>query len=687
MSLNNPQNHANFMPFFAEILVEEMPALALLNTYKSIESIFANELKEHEIDANFTLYYTPRRIVFISTNFPLFTRSSEITLYGPPIELAKMPNSPALNAFLQKNDLTIEDIKNSVQGDGAFKTVIKNNKEVICVTKTKEPKKTSELIGQIILNTSLAIKFGKSMRFSPSLDPFIRPVRNICAFLGNEFIEISAFGIKGKPEITLHRDINKIEIPKNLQSYLEILNSNYVILDQKKRLEKIRSDIKDIETQSGLYVELDNDILEENGALCEYPSAILGHFDEAFLRLPKEVISTSMKSNQRYFAVYKDKEKTSLANAFVLVTNSTNKDKSTILNGNQKVLKARLSDALFFYDNDLKAGFDESGLNNLAFFTSKNSSISMAQNVSAQIIIARYLCNKYQIEKQKIEEICESLRFSKCDLLSQMVGEFPELQGIIGSYYARSFGLNQNVAQNIKEQYLPSSEFSALPSNKSSAITALCGKIYALLYFFSINLIPSGSKDPFGLRRGATGLLKIILAFNFNFDIKDDLKNIAKELNLNVDIEALFEFITERFVHVLDINPSFLKALVNEQNALFIAHKAMALNELLTPEISSTFKRVANILKDKPKYALDPIFFKDPCENALYSKYLEISNSTFSDFKTHIRALCEFKEPLEAFFSEVRVLSDDVKLTQNRLALMSLIYEEFLKVADLKLIG
>ncbi|MGL2501058.1 glycine--tRNA ligase subunit beta, partial [Helicobacter pylori] len=467
-----------------EILVEELPAQALLNEYKEMPKKLHALFQKRALEVGtIEIFYTPRRLCLFIKDFPLLTQETKEEFFGPPVKIAcnNEDKTQGLNAlglgFYQK--LGLKDPKH-------FQTAFKNNKEVLYHAKIHAKQPTKDLIMPIVLEFLEGLNFEKSMRWGNVEKSFIRPIHNICVlFNGENFndIEVKEYGFKTKQATKAHRqegfDFIQVDSPK---AYFEVLEKNHVILDPKKREAKILQEIKELETKHDIIVEIDRDLLDEVVAITEYPSALLGEFDKAFLKLPSEIITTSMKENQRYFAAFSQKsqeESPTLHNGFIVVSNAINKDKQKIIAGNQKVLKARLSDAVFFYENDLKKPLDNAPLESVVFVQGLGT---LKDKMERESIIAQYLTQKYApslnmpLEKA-LELIGRAVQIAKADLLSEVVYEFSELQGIMGYYYALKQNENELVALSVKEQYLPASENAPLPSSVFSAIVALSLKI------------------------------------------------------------------------------------------------------------------------------------------------------------------------------------------------------------------
>ncbi|WQZ14585.1 glycine--tRNA ligase subunit beta [Helicobacter pylori] len=688
-----------------EILVEELPAQALLNEYKEMPKKLHALFNKRTLEVgNIEIFYTPRRLCLLIKDFPLLTQETKEEFFGPPVKIAcnNEYKTQGLNAlglgFYQK--LGLKDPKH-------FQTAFKNNKEVLYHAKVHAKEPTKDLIMPIVLEFLEGLNFGKSMRWGNVEKSFIRPIHNICVlFNGEDFngIEVKEYGFKTKQATKAHRqegfDFIQVDSPK---AYFEVLEKNHVILDPKKREAKILQEIKELETKHHIIVETDRDLLDEVVAITEYPTALLGEFDKAFLKLPSEIIITSMKENQRYFAVFsqKSQESPTLHNGFIVVSNAINKDKQKIIAGNQKVLKARLSDAVFFYENDLKKPLDNAPLESVVFVQGLGT---LKDKMERESIIAQYLTQKYApslnmpLEKA-LELISRAVKIAKADLLSEVVYEFSELQGIMGYYYALKQNENELVALSVKEQYLPASENAPLPSSVFSAIVALSLKLDSLFSLFSAGKIPSGSKDPFALRRLSFGLLKIIAHYGLEFDLKADLKNLFEKVGVyqRFDLEILEKFLLERFHNLIDCNPSIIRSVLNtnERDIVTIIQKVKALKRFLDDPknaqkkelLFSTFKRLANINKDRnpnESSGFSTSLFKESQEHALFEAFNAIKTSAFESLDSKIEAYFGLHAPLEEYFKSVLVMDKDKEIQKNRKNFLWGVYQSFLEIGDIK---
>ncbi len=688
-----------------EILVEELPAQALLNEYKEMPKKLHALFQKRALEVgNIEIFYTPRRLCLLVKDFPLLTQETKEEFFGPPVKIAcnHQDKTQGLNAlglgFYQK--LGLKDHQH-------FQTAFKNNKEVLYHAKIHAKEPTKDLIMPIVLEFLEGLNFGKSMRWGNVEKSFIRPIHNICVlFNGENFngIEVKEYGFKTKQATKAHRqegfDFIQVDSPK---AYFEILEKNHVILDPKKREAKILQEIKELEIKHNIIVEIDRDLLDEVVAITEYPSALLGEFDKAFLKLPSEIITTSMKENQRYFAAFnqKSQEGSTLHNGFIVVSNAINKDKQKIIAGNQKVLKARLSDAVFFYENDLKKPLDNAPLESVVFVQGLGT---LKDKMEREAVIAQYLTQKYASSlnmplEKALELVGRAVRIAKADLLSEVVYEFSELQGIMGYYYALKQNENELVALSVKEQYLPASENAPLPSSVFSAIVALSLKLDSLFSLFSVGKIPSGSKDPFALRRLSFGLLKIVAHYGLEFDLKTDLKNLFEKVGVyqNFDLEVLEKFLLERFNNLIDCNLSIIRSVLNtnERDIVKIIQKVKALKRFLDDPknaqkkelLFSAFKRLANINKDRSPNESSEFFislFKESQEHALFEAFNAIKTSAFESLDSKIEAYFGLHAPLEEYFKSVLVMDKDIEIQKNRKNFLWGVYQSFLEIGDIK---
>ncbi len=659
-----------------EIGVEELPAIPFLKELPNIPIKWKKVLQKYDLESEFVFYYTPRRLIISHNNFKIRQDDSVEKLYGAPLEIAYKDGKPtkATLSFAKKCGVDVKELK----------SVKKGNKEVLFFEKVIKGKDVKEILPVMIDEFLSSLHFGKAMRWGDIEKSFIRPIRWIGCMLGKSSVDFELFGVKSSNYTYPHRSISYEKIfYLSRDEFFDILEKNAVIVDAKQREKKILSEFEEIE-KDGIKIQRDKELLAEVVTITEYPTALKGSFDERFLTLPPEVIVTSMKEHQRYFPVFKDDK---LANNFIVVSNAFTHNFSKIIAGNEKVLRARLSDAMFFWENDTKKPLSPEPLKDIIFMKELGSIYDKEIRESK---IANYLNKKYSIDDYSL--IKEAVMLSKADLVTDMVYEFTELQGLMGYYYAKEQGFDEKIALAIKEQYLPDGEDSPLPSNDFSALVALSYKIDSLLSLFSIGKIPTGTKDPFALRRAVIGIIKIILDRGFSFDIKKDLKELAKGYK-EFDFDTLEKFILERIVGFYDVNPSIVWAVLNsgERDIKEIDKKIKALSDIVKKEDFkkdfSTFKRVANIVKDldlSKTYLVDETLFEKQQERVLYDSYKIINQKEYDDYLQKLEALFGLKPQIDDFFDNVMVNDKDEKIKNNRKALIATIYKAFKEVADIK---
>ena len=665
----------NLAPLLIEIFIQELPFSGIKKEINNVLTKFNSLLESYGLKAEVEFFYTPNRLILYCSNFPIKQEDSIEEFIGPPLSIAYNENelAPAGISFINKlniskNDLEIES---------------KNGKECIAYKRKKIGILSCNLLEDIVIKWLASLDFGRSMRWGSGESIFIRPISNITILLGDERISISKlaeiYQISKSNKIYPHRAFEGKDI-NHANDYFPFLNANYVIYDGEKRSEKIIEEIKEIEEKHKIKVELDSNLLFEVVSITEYPTAIYGEFDEKFLCLPNEVIITSMKINQKYFCVHKNGK---LHNGFVFVCNAVDKSFfSQILKGNMKVLKARLEDALFFYESDKKS-FNENtidnGLKNIEFIAGLGS---IFDKVQREINLFNILVENIHIDFDKTHVI-KAIELSKNDLLTSMVNEFGELQGIMGSYYVTNSSSFTRLC--LREQNLPENDL--LPSTLASALLAIVGKLDSILGLFSINKIPNGSRDPFALRRAANGIIKIISCFKIRFNL---FEIIEKSNYKNLDSNIVFSFFLERLEGALEVNPSLINAAIksNQKDLSKLCMQIDALNKVLKNEDSSTlkilFKRLANILGDFQSKQIDINLLIESYEIALFNELKSFQNLNIEDPLTRLEKLLDFKNVLMDFFDNVLINVEDVKIKENRKALVKSIYDEFLKVGDVK---
>ncbi|MCV6607585.1 MAG: glycine--tRNA ligase subunit beta [Campylobacterales bacterium] len=655
-----------------EIGVEELPAWPLLKELKNIEPKWKKILEEYKFSSDFDFYYTPRRLVFIHKNIEDKSEDIEEELFGPPVMAAFKDGEPTKAAlgFASKCGVDLDKLERQE----------KKGKEVLYFSKTIEGKLLKDVLGQMVEEFLKSLKFGKMMKWGSLDEQFIRPIRWIVAVKDGKALNFSCFGVQSGNKTFGHRQNSYEMVDVQTADYKNFLKEQGVLLDPEDRLNKVLEEIKTIEKESGVEVQLDEELLQEVVAITEHPTALLGEFDKEFLTLPPEVIITSMKEHQRYFAVNKDGK---LTNNFVVAANSLTEDFSLIRSGNEKVLKPRLKDGMFFWENDLRNGLKNDGLESLVFAEGLGS---VADKVKREMEIGKVLLETL---KSDDKDLLRAIEISRADLMTEMVYEFTELQGVMGEYYAKAQNESDGVALAIKEQYMPAGEDDDVPSSQTGTLISIVTKFDSIMALFSVGKIPTGSKDPLALRRAANGIVKIIIEKKIDLNIQSFVDKIS-HLYKDFDKSKVVEFINERLFNIYSVNPSIVTAVLNanEKDLLKVAENIEAVAEVSNSEgfkeKFSTFKRVANIIKDLDTSVVprvDTLLFKEISEKKLWETYSKIEST---QKKVLLAELFNLKESLDNFFDSVMVNDKDEAIKRNRQNLIATIYNRFLDIADIK---
>ncbi len=650
-------------PLLIEIGTEELPAIPLLKVLPNIEKNWLDILEKNNLKTNFNFFYTPRRLTLWHREFPVKQPDRQEEIWGAPKKIAEK-NPKAIESFANKCGISPNEVK--------YKT--KGHDEFLYYKKDIKGKEAKVLLPKMIEKWLKSLNFGKAMKWGECQEEFIRPIRWILCILENETVNFESFCITSGNFTFGNRIIKKPIFIDFAGDYFSKLDKNGVILYPNERKKKILEEIKQIEREKSIKVEIDKNLLEEIVAITEYPTALIGSFDKEFLVLPPEVIITSMKEHQRYFPVYKNKK---LTNKFIVVSNAFTDNFSKIISGNEKVLRARLSDALFFYENDLKNKLNIEGLKDIVYMDNLGT---LYDKVKREEKIIEYLAKKYNGDLQKCKT---AVNLAKADLLTEMVYEFTELQGVMGYYYALKEGINEEVATAIKEQYSDSA------SNKTSALLNIARNLDTILGLFSINKKPKGNKDPFGLRRAANYIIKISIENNIPLDIKQTISDLQSNYK-NINTNEITEFIFERIYKFYKVNPTVIRAVVatGESNLIEIDKKIKLLNQIVTSndlkDLSITFKRVANIVKDfdLTTIYIDENLFSETEEKELY-KQLQKARK-IADLEKKLDFLISLKPLIDKFFDNVLVNVENKKIRHNRRSLVASLYKEFFNIADIK---
>ncbi len=668
--------------YLLEIGTEEIPA-SFIN---KIANYFNEETKKQLESKNieFTKILsngTPRRLYLYIEGLPEKQKDSETEIMGPPAKIA----------FDESGNLTKAGMgfaKSKGLAEDSLKKIQTERGEYLAGVKRTIGVPVKEILPAIINEIINNIPFPKSMRWGNRNIRFARPVHWIVSIFNGEVLNVSLEDITAGKFTKGHRFMSpeKFEI-NSFEEYKSKLEKAKVIVNFEDRKEIIRNKLSEMSAEKSVIVQVDEDLLDTVANLVEFPHPILGEFPKEYLKLPKEALVTSMKYHQKYFYVT-DKDG-NILNYFVGVSNTVPEDDNVVKNGFERVLNARLSDAMFFYMNDQKVPLDDrvEELKKVVYQVKLGTSYEKIERFKA---VAEWLANK--LKPEILDRVSRAAYICKADLMTEMVYEFAELQGIMGREYAKLSGEHPNVAEAVYEHYLPRFAGDDLPKTDEGAIVSIADKIDTICGCFAVNLIPTGNNDPYALRRNAIGLLSIIRNKDYRLDLKElidfSLKQLEGKIKFNKDevSQKVYDFILLRYKQILineNIAPDAFDAVVNNFSDVIVLEKvAKALTKIKDSEdfqiISQSYKRIANILKKNEFTAAD--YDENLFETEEEKRLAEILKSRLSiikdkmseeDFEGALDALMSFAEPVNAFFDNVMVMVNDEKVKNNRLGLLS----------------
>ena len=674
-----------------EIGTEEIPARFIAKTKADMKGYLEKTLKELHIEyKSIELKCTPRRFVVVIDELAENQATVEEELKGPAKKIAFDENnnpSKALLGFLKGKDISPEEVY--------FKTVGKD--EYAHIKLTKEGQAVKGLLKDIFEGMIKSTTFPKSMRWGGKNIRFVRPIRYFVCLMDEEVIDFEIEGIKTGNITKGHRFLGSSEIVINTPDEYEAkLKENFVILDDEQRKALILEQCKAVADSLGGTLMMDEDLLEEVNYIVEYPTAFYGEFEKSYLSLPKEAIITPMKEHQRYFPVLDADGK--LLNKFITVRNGDSYAIDNVKRGNEKVLDARLSDALFFYHEDTKKPLEAyvERLDTIVFQQKLGTILDKTkriQNLSEKIAKALALT---------LPNLDRAAYLSKADLTTSMVFEFTELQGIMGRYYANLSNEPSEVAEAIYEHYLPRFAGDELPSTNEGIILALSDRLDSVAGFFAIGIQPTGSQDPYALRRQALGILNIMMEKKLDvrlFDLLDlalenfDFEDMDKQ-SVKSDLMSFFELRLKNLFTDMGIRYDVVDAIINIEDSnpfdLLIRAKdldAWVKNNSVT-EALQTFSRISNISKEAIAGKVDEALFAHDSEAKLNTAYNSIKAEVEAmlarrEYVKALELLISIKDSVDAFFDSVMIMDENMDIRANRLAMLSNIRTTMESVADL----
>lgn len=679
--------------YLFEIGTEEMPAHVVAKSVKQLADRTGKFLKDNGLSfKNIKTFSTPRRLTILVQELAEKQADIDEIKKGPSkkIALDKDGNwSKAAEGFVRGQNMSVDDIY--------FQKI--KDVEYAYIHVKKEGKKATEiLLGMDQIVKELA--FPTKMRWGNYDLEFVRPIHWIVSLFGSEIIPIKILDIVAGRKTYGHRFLGESLVLATSDDYESALKSQFVIADANQRKNMILSQINSLCEKNNWQVKIDSGLLEEVTNLVEYPTIFSGSFNEKYLNIPKEVLITSMKDNQRYFEVY-DHEGT-LINHFIAIRNGNSDYLDNVIAGNEKVLVARLDDAQFFYDEDKKYP--------LSHFVEKLSSVSfhdkigsMAEKMLRVKLIGEYIGKKINLSSSELADFDRAADIYKFDLVTNMVGEFAELQGIMGTHYAELAGERKAVSQAIKESYLPSSADGDLPTTKIGSLLSIADKLDTIISFFGAGMIPNSSNDPYALRRSAYGIVRILINQSWNISIEDALKDIiallkgktvAKLPNDEATQAEISDFIINRVKQLLQVKKYSYDVIdtvlaSNQQNVANILSIADILQEnhddSKFKKVVESLTRIANILK-KADFSeaeqINPDLFENNSEKALYDKINLLLDKSL-DVKTLYSEFVQLQPVIDEYFDSNMILDKNEAVKINRLSQLKLIDKLALEFGDL----
>ena len=663
-----------------ELGLEEMPAYVVTPSEHQLGQKMASFLSDNRLAfESIQTFSTPRRLAVRVLGLADYQTDLTEAFKGPAKKIAVDEQghyTKAAEGFVRGKGLTTDDIE--------FKEV--KGVEYLYVTKHEAGKAAEEVL--TALPQLLAqLTFPVNMHWGSHHFEYIRPVHTLTVLLDDKALEMDFLDIHSGRTSRGHRFLGHDTAIASANSYEDDLRQQFVIADAKERQDMIVSQIRTIEAAEQVTVEIDPDLLNEVLNLVEYPTAFMGTFDAKYLSLPEEVLVTSMKNHQRYFVV-RDQDGQLKPN-FISVRNGNDKHLDNVIKGNEKVLVARLEDAEFFWREDQKLKIDEL-LAKLADVTFHEKIGSLAEHMVRSGRIAAYLSQKVGLSPAECEALTRAAAIYKFDLLTGMVGEFDELQGLMGEKYALLAGEDEAVATAIREHYLPNAADGALPETKVGAILALSDKLDTLLSFFSVGLIPSGSNDPYALRRATAGIVRILDAFGWEMPL-DELINDLYALSFDslsyankADVMAFIRARVDKMM-AAEIPKDIREAVLDSSNHVVSQQLAASAaifqksKEAGYKEAVESLSRVFNLADKADSSSVDVTLFENDHEKALFSA---LENLTVShDMSVNVDALFALAPLITAFFDNTMVMTEDEALRRNRLALLKTLADKASNVA------
>ena len=673
--------------FFLELFSEEIPANLQKNARENLLQNFKDFFEKKNISFSKNLSFsTPNRLLILFEGIKPEIKQKEEEIRGPKIDAPEK----ALDGFLRSNNFQKKDLYQKENDKGTFYFVKKPPKTI----------KISELLNENIPSILDGISWKKSMKWGDFQLYWARPLKSILAIFNNKNLLFKYHHLQSSNLTFVDKDFeDKKKSFNNFKLYIDYFKKSQIVIDQNKRKKFIELELLKKSKRKNLTIEISDKLLNEVTDLVNKPNILACKFDDKFLQIPKEILITTMQFHQKYFHTFDNKG--NITNNFLVVAN--NKDnKGFIKSGNERVVNARLSDAQFFWEKNKSNNLVKqvSKLKLINYFKGLGTYFDKIQRMRK---LGGMISDELLISKEKVEM---SATICKVDLLSDIVGEFPELQGIMGSYFAEFQGFDKEISLAIREQYLPTGINSKTPKKLFSIALSLTDKLDTLVGFFGIDQKPTSSKDPFALRRLALGVIRLLLENKKEFKLKDLINyssNLYQEQGFDLSNKTLHKdltsFLIERLKNYMkekNIRSDIIEASINSygiDNMVKAYNKALILNKLINQEIGQallvSYKRASNILDHELKNqelelsnAVDPVLFQNDFEKNLYKKINDLrkyfaSINKDENYELSLSNLAESKSIIFEFFDNVIVNDEDKTIQKNRLELLQMLCKTF----------
>lgn len=711
MSTSSPQalkkSTANTLPLLFEIGVEEIPSNVLPDALKQLPQIAEKYFTAAGLSfSELEVYGTPRRLILYCPELSVSQETKEEVIIGPPKRAAFDAAGNATRAaegFAKSQNTLLSEIK--IENAAALGAAAKGKKgEYLVLRKTKTGEKTATLLEKILPEIIASLSFPRTMRWNETAVVFIRPIRSILALYGSNVVPFSFAGVASADRAQGHHMMSPDFFSvTDFEHYQEELSGRFVMIDPEERVRVIQSQMEALGKEKQAVLDFSDRALFEKAAFTvEYPKAICGNFEDDFLSIPKEIIITAMAEHQGYFPLRR--EDGELLPHFITILNIAPEDCALIQKGNERVLCARLCDARFYFDQDrlhpLSARLED--LKKVIFQEKLGSVFEKVERIKT---LSLFIANKLNWDNNVISDLERAAHLCKSDLVTGIVKEFTSLQGTMGCVYAALEGEDPSVSKAIEEHYLPRYAGDKLPLSRIGQILAIADKLDTIVGCFGIGLIPTGSEDPYALRRQGLGIIQILVedAYFYDFSLGDIIKKAIQHYeshdafyvsDLSELISSFFKLRIDFYLQHsrnirYDLRQAVLARKLNKPRIMVECAEALSLfsKQAVFSSLITVYKRVARILPTGFKGEVDETVLIQASEKALYSKYVAVHKATVSlsakqSYSEVLEQIATLNAPLNQFFDDVMVMDKDEKVRQNRLSLLYAVSEPFKTFGD-----